>query len=186
VRTLLVLLLLVAGLWLFATHLQSRFFVLAIPVCATMVGLTPAWRRAWIVPGIATLLVAFPGYLELSRQLQMYPRIFGVTDFKDAMPPAYVKLADEGRNVALVGEAQAFWYQLPMSRLSYRTVFDVKAGGSSDSITPWLGPDPRPDQWMLVYPNELSRFAKTYKGIPAPSPDMSSQPEPIVMPPRGR
>jgi hypothetical protein len=183
-RALLLLLLAVAAIWIFATHLQSRFFVLAVPVCALLVGTTPLWRRAWPAVAVVVVAMAVPSYLWLNAQLTPYLGPFGVTDFKDAMPPAYVKLADEGRNIALVGQGQVFWYQVPMTRLSYRTVFDVNAAGAADPITPWLGPNPRPDQWLLVYPSELERFSKTYAHIPPPPAEMVGRPEPVVVPPK--
>jgi hypothetical protein len=183
-RVLVFLILITAAIWLFATHLQSRFFVSAVPLCALLVGLAPWGRRGWIAPAAVVLIAAVPAFLALNRELTPYLGPFGITDFKAAMPPAYQKLADEGRGIALVGQAQAFWYQIPMTRMSYRTVFDVSAAGATDPLSPWLGPNPRPGQWLLVYPSEIERFSKTYAHIPPPPPDMLGQPEPIVLPPK--
>lgn len=168
----------IAAIWLFATHLQSRFLVLAVPICALLLA-----TSRWVVPALALALVAVPSYIHLDMALRPSLGLFGLTDFKDALPPAYGKLVDEGRSIALVGQSQAFWYQLPMSRLSYRTVFDVGASGSAVAINAWLGPEGRGDRWLLVYPSEMERFAKTYAHIPAPPAELIGQPEPVVIPP---
>jgi hypothetical protein len=183
-RVLVVLILITAGIWLFATHLQSRFFVSAIPLCTLLVGLATWGRRGWIAPAAVVAIAAVPSFLTLNRELTPYLGPFGITDFKPVMPAAYQKLADEGRDIALVGQAQAFWYQIPMTRLSYRTVFDIDASHATDPISPWLDPNPRSDQWLLVYPSELERFSKTYAHIPPPPAEMLGQPEPIVRPPK--
>ncbi|HZZ42769.1 MAG TPA: hypothetical protein VFE58_07515 [Tepidisphaeraceae bacterium] len=200
IRLLFTMLLLILLIWLFATHLQSRFFILAIPLCALLVGLTP-WeslppkahgprsvgfpnRIPQITLTLLLTLTAFLSYLHLNQQLTPYLGLFGITDFKPALSPAYTKLADEGHNIALIGQGQIFWYQLPMTRLSYRTVFDVDASHSPDPITPWLPSNPPLDQWLLIYPSELQRFSKTYAHIPAPPASMLDEPEPIVVPPK--
>lgn len=182
-RLLFTLLLVTTLIWLFATHLQSRFFVSAIPFCALLIGLAPLWQRFWIALAILVGVSTLFSYVTLNQQLTPYLGPFGITDFKPALPEAYVQLADKGRSIALVGQAQAFFYQIPMTRLSYRTVFDVNAAGASDPLAPWLGPNPRPDQYLLVYPSELARFSQTYAHIPPPPPSLFGQLEPIVIPP---
>jgi hypothetical protein len=69
--------------------------------------------------------------------------------------------------LVLVGEARAFWYAgLPMSRLKYRTVFDVKGEGH-DFVTAWAGPVAnRPLTWRLIDPAELIRLSRTYRDLP--------------------
>jgi hypothetical protein len=65
--------------------------------------------------------------------------------------------------LVLVGDARAFWYSgVPMSRLRYRTVFDVKDDGP-DVITAWAGQEAnRPATWWVIDPPELHRFSATY------------------------
>jgi hypothetical protein len=72
----------------------------------------------------------------------------------------------------LVGDACAFWYQVPESQLSYRTVFDVDSSdGSRSVIEDWLGGSalPRPGRMLVIYAPELQRLSRTYYGLPPPS-----------------
>jgi hypothetical protein len=68
--------------------------------------------------------------------------------------------------VDLVGDACAFFYQIPMSRLHYKTVFDVDTSDLSKTIVDdWLAGMP-PTRFVYIDADELRRFAKTYYGIP--------------------
>jgi hypothetical protein len=66
-----------------------------------------------------------------------------------------------------VGDANAFWfYQIPMTRLRYRTIFDVDTTNRG-VIEAWAGPpQSRGGAWMLIDPDELERFEKTYQPLP--------------------
>jgi len=84
----------------------------------------------------------------------------------------------DGQSVDLVGDASAFWYQIPMSRLNYKTVFDVDTSDPNQSIDQaWLAGMPKD---AAVWPDheELKRFARTYYGIKpeARSPNDESNP----------
>jgi hypothetical protein len=79
------------------------------------------------------------------------------------------------RTVLLVGDARAFLYAVPMSRLRYRTVFDVPSE-PPDLETAWLRSldetesrmDPTlksvgKDPIVIFNRSELDRLAKTYR-----------------------
>jgi hypothetical protein len=80
--------------------------------------------------------------------------------FLDDLPP--------GATVVLAGDAKAFWYSIPMSRLRYRTVFDVDADNGSDLATLWNGGSPPAQTRLIVDPGELERLHKYYWKMPAP------------------
>ena len=68
--------------------------------------------------------------------------------------------------LVLIGDARAFNYQIPLSRLRYRTVFDVKSD-ASNLVDAWAGSDKQlPGEWRVIDPAELRRFRKTYFGLP--------------------
>ncbi len=60
--------------------------------------------------------------------------------------------------LCLIGDARAFWYPLPMARLRYRTVFDVR-NDAPDLVGAWSEPTrPGNKTWLLVDPAELSAW----------------------------
>jgi hypothetical protein len=77
-------------------------------------------------------------------------------------------LLESNRPVYLVGDARAFLYPVPMSRLRYRGVFDVSSTASFRAA--WLGENPPDDAIVVVAPGELARFESTYRNLP-PMPD---------------
>ena len=166
--------------WIGFTHLLPRFLVMLIPIAAIAVGRIE-WGRAW--PAGIVLLVAAAGvgwsYVipELCRQsnpppfhVQPRPAFFGTEDLKFMLPEELLdtRERDPHLQIALIGDAQAFLYQIPMSRMHYRTVFNV-AGDTDDPIDAWIGPQVRGDpNWFLVInPVEIDRLHKTYLYIPA-------------------
>jgi len=56
--------------------------------------------------------------------------------------------------VILVGDAKAFWYAVPMKRLRYQTVFDVREWEIEKAGL------------FVIDPGEIERFRRTYKGLP--------------------
>lgn len=185
VRLLFGLLLLLAIVWLGFTHLQGRFFILAVPIGAMLVaeafaGENVSSRRAGIVVLGSLLSIQFffsairlngELYSHLYRRSVPLAMLLGDDDMSWAVP----KLVDDipsNSPIILVGDAEAFWYyQVPMTRLRYRTVFDVDGSGGEDLIDAWAGPvSQRNGGWLLVSPGELRRFVKTYQPIP-PLPD---------------
>jgi hypothetical protein len=79
----------------------------------------------------------------------------------------------------LVGDAKAFCYQRPMSRLRYRTVFDV--GPGEDAIAAWIGDAVDPSTAILVDPSELARFERTYRNLPPIPPDVLQRGQPYLL-----
>jgi hypothetical protein len=171
---LIVLLLMWLGFWLGFTHLQSRFFVLAVPVLAMLICQieTPLANLA-LTCGL--LLQAGFGLLNLHERLR---DSLGVRDGVDRsaliglehyQPVLEEKLkgALEGTgHLSLVGESRAFMFEMPMSRLHYRTIFDVDARGR-DPVDAWFDGFPRKEgDTVLIDYEELRRFARTYHAIP--------------------
>ena len=96
------------------------------------------------------------------------PGLLGAEDL-DALVPEEARAVPEDSTLVLFGDAKAFWYQRPMSRLRYRTVFDVDTSGTSSVIDAWTAGLPLPDPphcVRLVHPAELTRFSRTYWMIP--------------------
>jgi hypothetical protein len=119
--------------------------------------------RAAIVAAMILALAAVAGagivYAKLRANLQIFQAV-GIERLTVFTPLADVTLRPD-EQLILLGDARAFLYDVPMTRLQYRTVFDVP-----------------PDDWMsgmrvepgktlvLVDPGELARFANTYRDLP--------------------
>jgi hypothetical protein len=151
-------------LWTGFTHLQGRFFVLAIPIVGMLIARIegPITRLAVIS---ALLLEIGVGLSSLAGPVSKLAIGIGVENYGDIDTSLHA--ADEAKgNVCLIGDAKAFLYQLPSRRLYYRTVFDVNVDGRS-LLEAWT--DAWPANSYVVYSfGELERFHKTYYGIPAP------------------
>ncbi len=174
-------LLLLTGFWLGFTHLQGRFYLLALPACAILLAQVP-WRgRAAVAVFAVVIVAAVPGWLRLHRAV--VARLYGepggpggvvavvggpwageqniswvTADTVEGLPPDAPLL--------LVGDAQAFWYPLPMSRLRYRTVFDADTSGGRGVWEAWGVGRGRPGEWVAVAPDELERFHTYYQPFP--------------------
>ena len=189
-RMLVLLLAAQAAFWLGMTHLQGRFFVPALPLASAAIALapwgrlTPGRRAASAAPVLLALLV---GGAALWGWWGVHGRLWGVftglrsdngldarsailaaenidwleRDFWDAFPKN-----DPTATATLVGDAQVFWYTLPMSRLRYRTPFDVPQGPDA-FVTEGYGVNGRgPKTWLRVAPSEVERFVRTYQPFP--------------------
>ncbi|MFT3784945.1 MAG: hypothetical protein QM770_02105 [Tepidisphaeraceae bacterium] len=172
--------------WLFATHLQGRFYTQAIPVLALLT-VTPRGPgfRSW--PVVLSLL-ALPGVLgvvDTARKFANTLPLLGATDARQlqeqVLLPADVYNAIYGtdRPIVLVGDCKAFWYSIPMSRLTYRYVFDVPSTGNNP-VQAWAADAPR-DATVIVDPGELSRFARTYRKVPPLEASSAAQVQPFVL-----
>jgi len=171
--------------WLFFTHLQARFFILAVPLCALLLATHP---RAMLPISILTLLI---GCVALHIDMTMTSTrpwsgvvvLLGDDEFfptsKILTPPALQSLP-QGVPVALVGDARAFMYQIPMKRLRYRTVFDVDDSNGKSFFDAMAGP-PEPEQVLIIDPNELRRFEKTYQPFPKVPPELLTHDEPFLL-----
>ena len=195
---LLALLLIFTLFWLGFTHLQSRFFVLAIPLCALLIGRLATNRP--VAAAVAALLVgaALFGFFGHTRDPHLHARLseylYGRSRMVEVLGTEAVHAGvtrqllagiPPDQSVALAGDARAFYYQRPMRLLRYRTVFDVDTANHSDVIAAWVGDHAAGDApvWVLVDPNELRRFARTYGNIPPLPPVYEDRREPFVLPP---
>jgi hypothetical protein len=190
------------------THLQGRFFVLGVPIAALMLAL-PAralWRWITYASLVAVATVSYCGvpatlatdarlapYLEsagLAPRLNRYlhgpaARLVGLDDYRGLLPPVVDEALERTEPVALIGNAAAFEYQLPMSRLVYRTVFDLDVSGD-DLVGAYLRAVPAADRGrfrLVVDPSELQRLSATYYGIPAPPAEWIARGRTFILPP---
>ena len=170
-----------AVFWLGFTHLQGRFFVLAIPICALLISTLP--RRAMLVAvalqAVAAIIFLNLQFLTPTRVLVMHALL--ATDDLSLLIPSVAKDVPPDATLSLVGDARAFVYQRPMSKLTYKTVFDADTS-SGDLIAAWAGaPTAKDQQWLLIDPAELERFSNTYPPFPPLPPDVLAHSEPYVM-----
>ncbi|HEX5245128.1 MAG TPA: hypothetical protein VFW23_17850, partial [Tepidisphaeraceae bacterium] len=167
--------------WIAFTHLQGRFYVLALPIAALLLG--QIWQletisratqaiRASIIPIVVIASICSAVLLNgdllsrlYSRELPLAPML-GVDDFTWVMPKALEQVPAEAP-IILVGDARAFWYPIPMSRLRYRTIFDADTSNGRGILDAWAGPpQDRRNAWLWIDPEELKRFARTYQPCP--------------------
>ena len=170
-RLLATLLILLTLIWIFFTHLQSRFYVLAIPWIALLSAELPPNRWRLLIPSVA-LIAAIVALIDLQSRLLYFTsenqsvsgNLIGLEDFWPLL-----KVPQTIPGLALVADARAFLYQLPMSRLHYRTVFNVNSTPNTSPIQDWLNPPPPPTWTILIDLPELKRLT-TYYGIHYPAP----------------
>ena len=77
--------------------------------------------------------------------------------------------------IGLVGDAQAFLYPVPLSRMHYRAVFNLHTG-TDDPVRAWVGDEPigNPHWLLVINPAEINRLHATYYGVPALPADWAS------------
>jgi hypothetical protein len=191
-RALAALLLLYLLFWLGFTHLQGRFFVLAIPVVALLIAVADWWRL--FVPVAVVVAVSVLGsWFLVHRQfaarmygLRPWVQVLGVEDLSQ-LHPSELEFIPPDATLVLVGDARAFWYQRPMKAMRYRTVFDVDTTESTDVIETWRGKgSDRSREWLLIDPEELRRFSKTYWAVPAPPENLNDRKQPLLIGPSGQ
>ena len=159
------------------THLIPRFFVMIIPLCGMAIARLQL-GRAWPIGLLLLLLAAGTGWGTVMPTLsgwsnpapmngQPTPALMGYTELSGLMPPELIDARDRHLQVALIGDAQAFLIQLPMSQLHYRSVFNV-ATDTDDAVNAWIGPKVLGDpHWLLmINTTEISRLHRTYVAIP--------------------
>jgi hypothetical protein len=177
-------------IWVGFTHLQGRFFILGIPLAGVMLAMGPWDARAMRV-GVAAVVFAAAaiGFARLHATLTGRPHaseLMALIGYEDlsriGVPQPFADAIAKGGPVALVGDARAFVYTIPMSRLHYRTVFDIDAKPGESVIATWAEGAP-PDATLLVDPNELRRFNQTYYGIPELPTELRDARESIVLTP---
>jgi hypothetical protein len=171
--------------WLFFTHLQSRFFTLAIPLSALLIGQLPEKPIPSTAYSIIILLAGLGGLFSVYTKLtSINSHLFdflGLEDLTGLTPLADTKIPPD-TNVYLIGDAKAFLYNIPTDHLFYKTVFDVNATANQSSDDAWRSgwPPPTPSTIQVIDAPELRRFARTYFGIPQPSPDAMQMQTPTV------
>jgi hypothetical protein len=184
-RMLLLLLGFLAVFWIFFTHLQGRFFVLAIPISALLIGQVELKRAGLVIYGALVAIMALGTLIGAYAKLtSLSPELFRLVGF-ESLQQLNTPLTDpvpEGTRVLLVGDARPFVYAVPTSRLFYRTVFDVDAEPGQRSDEAWQNGWPRggPEITVVDAP-ELRRFARTYWGIPQPSEQLQQADGPQVI-----
>jgi hypothetical protein len=177
-----------AVIWIGFTHLQGRFLILTIPIGAIAVGVRREHNWAPIAAGLIGVVAIVGLAASLGRHYRLVAELarteaMGIEQVRWFVEPRIgveLEKLPADRPVVLVGEAQAFFYQLPMSRLRYRTVFDVPGAPDADWLAAWGGATP--GQTVIVFPGELRRFTRTYSGVPAPSlPELERMGKPFVL-----
>jgi hypothetical protein len=184
------LLFILTAFWLLMTHLQSRFFILAAPIAALLIA-SIDWKR-WAIAGV--LVVMFFGAIGWWRTAErLNAKLYGsggntvgivsILGTEGAWLYEQMTLGDIPKTgtIYLVGDARAFLYPVPMSRLHYRTVFDVKDTGS-DVVQAWIGSEKvMSGDCLLVDPAELRRFHQTYFGLPPLPAGVEQAPAPYIV-----
>ena len=171
--------------WVGFTHLLPRFLVPLVPVAAIAVGRASAGRRWPACVAVAVVMAAVgwvgtgwaggsspgvgPTLAEWTRPDER-AGLFGPVDLT-AMAVDATALTDAiatGKQVALVGDAQAFFFQVPTDHLHYRTVFDLPADAPGP-VAAWAGPAAvgNADYLLIINPAEIARLHATYVATPA-------------------
>jgi hypothetical protein len=184
------LLLLLLLFWLALTHLQGRFFVLGVPIAALIIALADWGRWTTTVAAVAAVS-ALASWLMVHRPFAdrlynaRWVQVLGAyPEALSGLNPPEVASVPPDATLVLVGDARAFWFQRPMKLLRYRTVFDVDAPAGTDVVQAWRGDGPRSsNEWLLIDPQELRRFHRTYQGIPDVPPDWEDRTAPLLIPP---
>jgi hypothetical protein len=161
--------------WIGFTHLLPRFLVMLIPIAAIAIARIH-WGRAWPAGVVLLLVAASLAWSKVIPELTRQPAVIGVENLTDILPPELQTARDSQMQIGLVGDAQAFLYQIPLSRMHYRAVFNLHTG-TDDPVQAWLGPEPigNPNWLLMINPNEIDRLHATYFGVPALPPDWASR-----------
>jgi hypothetical protein len=174
--------------WLGFTHLQGRFFVLAVPVAVLLVAAVP-WgtfggsRFRFAVPALAVVVTAAAVLGWWGVHVRLRAKLDSLRDERGVDARGRILADDQigwlteevlsgfpqddpSAKLLLAGDAQAFWYPVPASRLRYRTPFDVREGPEV-TVFQVYGVDSRDGRtWVRVDPDELDRFDQTYQPFP--------------------
>jgi hypothetical protein len=173
--------------WLAFTHLQGRFLVTLLPVAALLAGICADRAMFRVVLGVAAACALACNAPLLGRLLDANNRVFAVDRaelFWELPGPRLVRESgrwNETAAVALAGDARAFWWPIPMSRLTYRTVFDVDVREGEPLVDAWVRGAPE-NAIVVVDPGELRRFAKTYRGLGDVPPEVNARDQTYIRP----
>ena len=181
-----VLLLVMFITWIGFTHLQGRFFILAIPILAMLIGLVQPdlavpWTSLVAIGSIIGLVVTHWQLAGFDRRVSLHniiaiDRLDGLTPVEPAQLPA-------NAHVVLIGDARAFLYSLPSARLHYKTVFDVVVSPGQSVVDAWRAGTESlaPPVIEVIDPSELTRFSRTYQGIAPPPAEVAAHREPYLV-----
>lgn len=159
-----VLLLFHCVVWLFATHLQGRFFVPTLPVLVFLIARSRLrWAAVpvaiyglmflWTRPEISDVPAGLPGIDLESPQVQgLFPSAAATKD----LPPEQV--------LTLVGDGTPYLYFRPTRVLKYTSAFDAVG---ADALRAWRA---APGDALWIDPGELERLSRTYH-TPGPLPE---------------
>ncbi len=179
-----------AVVWFGATHILPRFLTPVLPLLAVSFALAPMPSAAAVALagtqaaiGLAIVLRSMAPLLDGDSRALLYKKdlTFIGTDETDAAKHS-------SDRIALIGDANAFFYDVPSSRLIYRSVFDVYIPPGTSVVDGWLGKSVdelrRSGAWVIINTSELNRLCATYRHLPKPLPPFDQvRPEPIVLPP---
>jgi len=140
--------LLIIFFWLTLTHLMGRFFVPAIPLLAMLVGFL-GMDKPWSLITAGTVavvaIISFVGlhiaFTQSVNDSHAYQGLLRLRDFTELWPAQLADIEKTGGKLALIGDAQAFYRPLPISRLEYRSIFDVVVPPEKNIVDAWLGRD---------------------------------------------
>jgi hypothetical protein len=183
--------------WMGMTHLMGRFFVPALPLLAMLIGYLAMNPRGAPISAAVLVLMAITTFYGLHHEFSLslekryaYEGLFRLRNPSLLWPPELADIEKTGGKLALIGDAQAFYRPLPMTRLEYRTIFDVVVPPGKNIVDAWLGrdlDDLRQDHYILLNPGELNRLSQTYYGIPPVPPQWQRRnDETIILAPTGR
>lgn len=178
--------------WMTLTHLQPRFAVQLIPIAAILAAF--GLSRLPVAGAIATVAAATTGFSSLHLRFSPHAQqaqngLFRLEDFSALRyPPLAKALEKPNPKLALVGGGQPFFEPLPMSRLKYRTIFNIDFPLNTNVLDAWLGHSihslRRDGYTVIIQPGEIRRLAATYWMVPTLPPDWAAAPDdPVVLPP---
>ncbi len=153
-----------AGVWLFATHLQGRFFLTAAVPAIWLIARLP-WLAAGRVKTLGSLAAVglaagVPAAITASHRLSVltdHPELLALADPSALLPQTRPEAAGP---IRLVGDTRAFFHTGPTL---YRTVFDLP--DSTDVAETW---SVRPGELIYLDGPEMARLSNTYHIPPPP------------------
>lgn len=161
-------------IWLFATHLQGRFFVPSLPVLAFLIARTHA---RWAAIPVALYAL---GFLLTRPELNTaFGGIAGLDPdgfFRQVITPEPLRDIPPDRTLTLVGDSTAYLYCRPTRLLKYTGAFDAVG---PDARSAWRVSD---GDLLWIDPFELDRLHRTYK-TPEPPPEWRKD-APFLVTPR--
>jgi hypothetical protein len=181
------------GIWLSATHIMPRFITPIVPLLGIAIALLPLPGYVVLSVGVLqaglglTLIGGWLGpWIQTGRQ-----GVFRLENVSILETDETRAARISGDKVALIGDAQAFFYVMPSDQLIYRSVFDVNIPDGTTAVDGWLGESVESLRargvWVVINTSELNRLAGSYRHIPMPvAPYDRVLPTPTVLPPTGR